>query len=123
MYVTLGCVCHRALELLFALGALNGQCGLTSPLGYHLAEFPVEPRVAAMLLSSLKMECSEEALTIAAMTSVKSIFAGGLENRRKVCRVSSSRCECLFALSPPVLTPTVRGDPAVRPSAPRVCCR
>ena len=79
----LGCL-HRALELLYALGALDDKCALTTPLGRQIAEFPVEPRVAGMLLASLHLGCSEEALTIAAMTSVKTIFTTGGDAKRRV---------------------------------------
>jgi HrpA-like RNA helicase len=38
----------RALELLYALGALDEQCKLT-PVGIKLAEFPIEPAFAKMV--------------------------------------------------------------------------
>ncbi|UYV76092.1 DHX35 [Cordylochernes scorpioides] len=78
-----------ALELLYALGvshhtsslltlaavlALDDNGTLTSPLGDQMAEFPLEPRFAKMLLASGNMGCSEEALTIAAMLQVQHIF-------------------------------------------------
>ncbi|KAK6619241.1 putative pre-mRNA-splicing factor ATP-dependent RNA helicase mog-4 [Polyplax serrata] len=58
-----------ALEQLYALGALNHRGELTS-LGRKMAEFPVHPMMAKMLLASDKYKCSEEAVTIAAMLSV-----------------------------------------------------
>lgn len=65
----------RALELLYALGALDDYAKLTDPLGQQMAEFPVDnPNLSKMLLVSGKMGCSEEALTIAAMLSVQTIF-------------------------------------------------
>jgi ATP-dependent RNA helicase DDX35 len=39
----------RALELLFSLGALNSYAKLTDPLGFQIAEFPVEPMLSAMV--------------------------------------------------------------------------
>jgi len=39
-----------------------------------MAEFPVEPQMARMLIASGEMKCSEEVMTIAAMLSVPSIF-------------------------------------------------
>ncbi|PNF43875.1 putative pre-mRNA-splicing factor ATP-dependent RNA helicase DHX16 [Cryptotermes secundus] len=58
-----------ALEQLYALGALNHHGELTK-LGRRMAEFPVDPTMAKMILASEKYKCSEEILTIAAMLSV-----------------------------------------------------
>ncbi|CAG0921664.1 unnamed protein product [Notodromas monacha] len=67
-----------ALELLYALEALDDNGELTEPLGACMAEFPVpDPRLAKMLLSSGDFGCSEEATAIAAVALVKSIFVGG----------------------------------------------
>lgn len=60
-----------ALEQLYALGALNHMGELTK-LGRRMAEFPVDPMMAKMLLASEKYKCSEEIVTIAAMLSVNS---------------------------------------------------
>ncbi|KAG0423327.1 hypothetical protein HPB47_000884 [Ixodes persulcatus] len=60
-----------ALEQLYALGALNHMGELTK-LGRRMAEFPVDPMMAKMLLASEKYRCSEEVLTVAAMLSVNS---------------------------------------------------
>jgi ATP-dependent RNA helicase DDX35 len=40
----------KALELLYATGALDGACKLTHPVGTTLAEFPVEPQLGRMVL-------------------------------------------------------------------------
>lgn len=64
----------RALELLFALGALDTDCRLTEPLGLRMAEFPLDPMLSKFLLSSGEQGCSEEALTISAMLSVPHVF-------------------------------------------------
>lgn len=58
-----------ALEQLYALGALNHHGELTK-LGRRMAEFPVDPMMAKMILASEKYKCSEEVVTIAAMLSV-----------------------------------------------------
>ncbi|KDR15211.1 hypothetical protein L798_10984, partial [Zootermopsis nevadensis] len=58
-----------ALEQLYALGALNHHGELTK-LGRRMAEFPVDPMMAKMILASEKYKCSEDILTIAAMLSV-----------------------------------------------------
>nr|CAI5834056.1 unnamed protein product [Callosobruchus analis] len=60
-----------ALEQLYALGALNHHGELTK-LGRRMAEFPVDPMMAKMLLAGEKYKCSEELVTIAAMLSVNS---------------------------------------------------
>ncbi len=64
----------RALELLYAAGALDEHCRLTAPLGTLMVEFPVDPRLARMLVAAGEMRCMEEALSIAAMLSVQSVF-------------------------------------------------
>lgn len=60
-----------ALEQLYALGALNHHGELTK-MGRRMAEFPVDPMLAKMLLASEKYKCSEEIVTIASMLSVGS---------------------------------------------------
>ncbi|CEJ00506.1 hypothetical protein RMCBS344292_14559 [Rhizopus microsporus] len=64
----------RALELLYSLKALDDVGRLTIPLGMHLAEFPVDPMLAKILLASKDYGCSHEIVTIAAMMSVQNIF-------------------------------------------------
>eukprot|EP01127_Copromyxa_protea_P017583 TRINITY_DN5380_c0_g1_i1.p1 TRINITY_DN5380_c0_g1~~TRINITY_DN5380_c0_g1_i1.p1 ORF type:complete len:1028 (-),score=194.31 TRINITY_DN5380_c0_g1_i1:35-3118(-) len=59
----------RALEQLYALGALNDRGQLTK-LGRRMAEFPLEPQLSKMLIASEQYGCSEEILTICAMLSV-----------------------------------------------------
>ncbi|KAK9888360.1 hypothetical protein WA026_000614 [Henosepilachna vigintioctopunctata] len=58
-----------ALEQLYAIGALNHHGELTK-LGRRMAEFPVDPMMAKMLLASEEYKCSEEVVTISAMLSV-----------------------------------------------------
>ncbi|KAF1794410.1 P-loop containing nucleoside triphosphate hydrolase [Phytophthora cactorum] len=62
-----------ALENLYALGALDDE-GLLTRLGKKMAEFPVEPKNAKVLLTSVVLGCAEEILTIVAMLSVESVF-------------------------------------------------
>lgn len=57
----------RALELLFALGALDESCRLTDPLGMAMAEFPVEPCLAKFLISAWDFDCVEVSRQIAAV--------------------------------------------------------
>ncbi|KAL3687773.1 hypothetical protein R1sor_014082 [Riccia sorocarpa] len=73
----------RALELLFAIGVLDTDAKLT-PLGHQVAEFPVEPMMAKMLLSSSSNSCSSEAVTIAAMLSVQSIWVSSKGRQREL---------------------------------------
>lgn len=64
----------RALEQLYALGALNDKGELTK-LGRRMAEFPLDPMMSKAIVASEKYGCAEELLTICAMLSVAaSIF-------------------------------------------------
>lgn len=62
-----------ALEELYQLSALDGE-GLLTRLGRKMADFPMEPAMAKVLISSEEHRCSDEILTIVAMLSVQSIF-------------------------------------------------
>lgn len=62
-----------AMQNLFALSALDEE-GLLTRIGRKMAEFPLEPPLAKMLLLSVDLECSEEVLTIVAMLSVQNVF-------------------------------------------------
>jgi pre-mRNA-splicing factor ATP-dependent RNA helicase DHX16 len=61
----------RALEQLYALGALNDRGELTK-LGRRMAEFPMDPMMAKCLIASEKYMCSSEVLTILSMLSIGS---------------------------------------------------
>lgn len=63
----------RALELLNYLAAFDDNGNLT-PLGEIMAEFPLDPQLAKMLIISPEFKCSNEILSIAAMLSVPSVF-------------------------------------------------
>nr|XP_025970843.1 pre-mRNA-splicing factor ATP-dependent RNA helicase DHX16-like [Dromaius novaehollandiae] len=52
-----------ALEQLYALGALNHLGELTT-LGRRMAELPVEPMLAKMILASEQYGCTEEVLLV-----------------------------------------------------------
>lgn len=56
----------RALENLYALGALNDKGALTK-LGRQMAEFPTDPMLARAILAADKHGCVEEVLSIIAM--------------------------------------------------------
>ena len=62
----------RALELLNYLGALDDNGDLT-PLGSMMAEFPLDPQLAKLVIASCDYNCSNEILSITAMLSGNSI--------------------------------------------------
>ncbi|ETW81541.1 hypothetical protein HETIRDRAFT_383895 [Heterobasidion irregulare TC 32-1] len=61
----------RALELLYALGALNDRGELTK-LGRRMAEFPVDPMLSKSIIASENYSCTDEVLTIISMLSESS---------------------------------------------------
>lgn len=64
----------KALELLFALSALN-KLGELTKVGRRMAEFPLDPMLSKMIVASEKFKCSEEIISIAAMLSIgNSVF-------------------------------------------------
>ncbi|RKP23951.1 P-loop containing nucleoside triphosphate hydrolase protein [Syncephalis pseudoplumigaleata] len=64
----------NSLSQLYALGALNSQGELTK-LGRRMAEFPMDPMLAKMIVASEQYRCSEEIASICGMLSVQnSIF-------------------------------------------------
>lgn len=77
----------RAVELLYALGALDKRAQLTDPIGTRLAELPLHPMFGKMLLESVTMGCTEEILTIAAMTQIQNVFVNSPNERNKAVRV------------------------------------
>ena len=63
----------RALETLNYLGALDDEGELTDT-GRTMSEFPLEPELSKMLITSGELGCSNEILSIAALLSVPQIF-------------------------------------------------
>lgn len=63
----------RALELLNYLGAIDDEGNLTE-VGNVMAEFPLDPQLAKMLVASPEFRCSNEILSIAAMLSAPNCF-------------------------------------------------
>ena len=59
----------RALELLYALGALNDEGELTK-LGRRMAEFPLDPMLSKIIIQSEKYKWVDQILTICSMLSV-----------------------------------------------------
>ncbi|TPX31860.1 hypothetical protein SmJEL517_g04900 [Synchytrium microbalum] len=64
---------ERGLETLYALGAI-GDDGKLTELGKSMAEFPVDPPYARVLLKSKAMNCVPEIISIVSMLSVDSVF-------------------------------------------------
>jgi ATP-dependent RNA helicase DHX8/PRP22 len=62
-----------ALESLYALNALDEE-GLLTKVGRRMAEFPLEPPLSKMLLTSVDLGCSDEIITITSMISVENVF-------------------------------------------------
>jgi ATP-dependent RNA helicase DHX8/PRP22 len=62
-----------ALEQLYYLSALDDE-GLLTKVGKKMAEFPLEPPLSKMLLTSIDFGCSEEIITIISMLSIPNIF-------------------------------------------------
>jgi pre-mRNA-splicing factor ATP-dependent RNA helicase DHX16 len=59
----------RALEQLYALGALNDKGELTK-LGRRMAEFPLDPMLSKTVVASEKYKCTAEILSTVAMLSL-----------------------------------------------------
>ena len=59
----------RALEQLYALGALNDRGELTK-LGRRMAEFPLEPMLSKSVIASEEYKCTSEVLSTVAMLSL-----------------------------------------------------
>ncbi|KAF9505957.1 hypothetical protein BS47DRAFT_480082 [Hydnum rufescens UP504] len=78
----------RALELLNYLAALDDEGNLTA-LGEIMAEFPLDPQLAKMLIISPEFTCSNEILTIVAMLSVPNVWIRP-NNQRKEADTSKA---------------------------------
>lgn len=64
----------QSLELLYSLDGIDDYGRLKIPFGERLAELPFDPQMAAVILNSGRLGCSEEITTIAAMLSVDNVF-------------------------------------------------
>ncbi|KAI1646454.1 P-loop containing nucleoside triphosphate hydrolase protein [Daldinia loculata] len=72
----------RALEELNYLRCLDDEGELTA-LGGLASEFPLDPSLAVMLISSPEFYCSNEMLSITALLSVPQIFVRPAQKRRE----------------------------------------
>ncbi len=71
----------RALELLNYLGALDDDGNLTK-IGSIMSEFPLDPQLAKMLITSPDYGCSNEILSVTAMLSVPNCFVRPAEAKK-----------------------------------------
>ncbi|RFU80142.1 atp-dependent rna helicase dhx8 [Trichoderma arundinaceum] len=62
-----------ALEELYALSALDDE-GLLTRLGRKMADFPMEPSLAKVLIAAVDHKCSDEMLSIVAMLNLPNVF-------------------------------------------------
>ncbi|KAK9352125.1 P-loop containing nucleoside triphosphate hydrolase protein [Lipomyces doorenjongii] len=72
----------RALEELNYLACLDDDGNLT-PLGRLASDFPLDPMLAVMLITSPEFYCSNEILSLTALLSVPSIFVRPNSARKK----------------------------------------
>ncbi|KAF4969275.1 hypothetical protein FZEAL_10256 [Fusarium zealandicum] len=72
----------RALEELNYLACLDDDGELTT-LGGMASEFPLDPALAVMLISSPEFYCSNEILSITSLLSVPQIFVRPANNRKR----------------------------------------
>lgn len=61
----------RAMDILYSLGAISLDAKLTKPLGTRMAELPLEPMLAKVVLNAPTFGCLSEMLTIAAMMTLQ----------------------------------------------------
>merc|ERR1712048_631583 len=62
-----------SMESLHSLSALDDE-GLLTRLGRRMAEFPLPPQLSKVLIQSVHLACSDEALTIVSMLSIQNVF-------------------------------------------------
>lgn len=79
-----------ALEALYALSALDDE-GLLTRLGRKMADFPMDPPLAKMLIGSVELGCSEEILSIVAMLSVQNVF---YRPKEKQAQADAKKAKC-----------------------------
>ena len=61
----------KALEQLYALGALNSE-GILTQTGLKMIQFPIDPSLTKCILASIKYKCFKEMLIIVSMLSIGS---------------------------------------------------
>ncbi|RFU34540.1 hypothetical protein B7463_g1779, partial [Scytalidium lignicola] len=78
----------RALEELNYLACLDDDGELTE-LGKMASEFPLDPSLAVMLISSPEFYCSNEILSLTALLSVPQLFVRPASNRKRADEMKS----------------------------------
>lgn len=78
----------RALEVLNYLGAMDDEGELTE-MGAKMAEFPLDPQLSRMLITSCDFRCSNEILSITAMLSAPNCFVRPNEQKRAADDIKS----------------------------------
>ncbi|KAI1918778.1 DEAH-box ATP-dependent RNA helicase prp43 [Ophidiomyces ophidiicola] len=78
----------RALEELNYLACLDDEGNLT-PLGRLASEFPLDPTLAVMLITSPEFYCSNEILSITSLLSVPQIFVRPAAQRKRADEMKS----------------------------------
>ena len=73
---------QQAMSTLTRLGALDDNERITE-IGKLMAEFPVDPYVARLIVAGRDFRCANDALTIASFLSNKPVYPSGRENAAK----------------------------------------
>lgn len=74
---------HRAMSLLYEVGACFADTRELTPLGHHLAALPVNVRIGKMLVYAAILGCLEPVAVIAAAMTDKSPFVVPLSRREE----------------------------------------
>lgn len=78
------------------------RCRLTHDVGLKLAELQLDPRLGTALLAAAKLGCSEELCTIAAIMSVRSIWAASKSKAFHAARLKFAVAEGVSGPPPPL---------------------
>jgi ATP-dependent RNA helicase DHX8/PRP22 len=77
-----------ALQQLYTLGALDNNGALTA-LGRKMAEFPLDPPYAKIIISSVELGCADEVLTVVAMLQEQEVFVRPRDKQQLADRMRS----------------------------------
>ncbi|XP_048582367.1 ATP-dependent DNA/RNA helicase DHX36 isoform X2 [Nematostella vectensis] len=77
---------QNALDVLAQLNALDTKENLT-PLGYHLASLPVDPRIGKMILFGAILSCLDPVLTVASTLGFREPFVYPLDKKKLADKV------------------------------------
>ena len=75
-----------ALDLLFSLEALDEKMGLTEE-GRRLAQFPLDPKHAKVVLSAEEHGCAADMLSVVALLSVETVFSNPASKRDQANKI------------------------------------